>query len=234
MENSNSKTVSNTEFDSITGLPFSNAELISDDIMERVASAVVTDTRFLQLLLTGIMSRGHIHLEDVPGTGKTVAAQVLAQSLGVSFNRIQFTPDLLPADITGSHIYNEVKKEFSFQKGPVFSNIVLADEINRAPPKTQAALLEAMGEGQVSIDGTSYELPKPFFLCFLRGRVVNPVFRCFTGSVCSVVRCWRCCSVWGESVPPRFYRVCYHCNFSTVDFYNPVSRRNSMVNEHQR
>ncbi len=164
MENSNSKTVSNTEFDSITGLPFSNAELISDDIMERVASAVVTDTRFLQLLLTGIMSRGHIHLEDVPGTGKTVAAQVLAQSLGVSFNRIQFTPDLLPADITGSHIYNEVKKEFSFQKGPVFSNIVLADEINRAPPKTQAALLEAMGEGQVSIDGTSYELPKPFFV----------------------------------------------------------------------
>ncbi|UWG47801.1 AAA+ ATPase of MoxR-like family, a component of a putative secretion system [Halanaeroarchaeum sp. HSR-CO] len=114
--------------------------------------------------MTGVISRGHVHLEDVPGTGKIVAAQMLAEALGVSFSRIQFTPDLLPADVTGSHVYNEKTQEFEFSKGPLFANIVLADEINRAPPKTQAALLESMGEGQVSVDGETYQLPTPFFL----------------------------------------------------------------------
>lgn len=145
-------------------LSFDEAATVSHGVVDQVESAVIADRDFLELLLTSVVSRGHIHLEDVPGTGKTVTAQILAQSLGVTFNRIQFTPDLLPADITGSHIYDEVEKEFDFQPGPVFANIVLADEINRAPPKTQAALLEAMGEGQVSIEGTSYALPEPFFV----------------------------------------------------------------------
>lgn len=134
------------------------------EIIEQIEKAVIADREFLEILLTTVLSRGHIHLEDVPGTGKTVTAQVLAQALGISFNRIQFTPDLLPADITGSHVYNEQDQTFSFQEGPVFANVVLADEINRAPPKTQAALLEAMGEEQVTIDGDSYELPAPFFV----------------------------------------------------------------------
>lgn len=133
-------------------------------VTNRIQEAVIADTDFIELLLTTVLARGHLHLEDVPGTGKTVAAQILAQALGVSFNRIQFTPDLLPADITGSHVYNEETREFTFQEGPVFANVVLADEINRAPPKTQAALLEAMGEKQVSIDGDSYDLPQPFFV----------------------------------------------------------------------
>lgn len=136
----------------------------AEEIIAQVGSAVVADVDFFELLLTGVIARGHVHLEDVPGTGKTLAAQVLAEALGMSFSRIQFTPDLLPADITGSHIYDEVEAEFDFQRGPVFANVVLADEINRAPPKTQAALLEAMGEKQVSVDGTSYALPKPFFV----------------------------------------------------------------------
>lgn len=151
-------------FTTVQPLDSQQAETAVTDIIEQIRSAVIADPEFIELLLTSVLGRGHVHLEDVPGTGKTVAAQILAQSLGVSFNRIQFTPDLLPADITGSHVYNEVDKEFEFQHGPVFANIVLADEINRAPPKTQAALLEAMGEGQVSVDGTSYELPEPFFV----------------------------------------------------------------------
>ena len=150
--------------DDITPLPVDDAEKLTGRITDQIRTAVIADSDFLELLLTSVLSRGHVHLEDVPGTGKTVAAQVLAQALGVEFNRVQFTPDLLPADITGSHVYNENKKEFTFQEGPIFANVVLADEINRAPPKTQAALLEAMGEGQVSIEGTTYELPKPFFV----------------------------------------------------------------------
>lgn len=153
-----------TGINDITPMPVTDAEKLTDKIIKQIRSAVITDSDFLELLLTSVLSRGHVHLEDVPGTGKTVAAQVLAQALGVEFNRVQFTPDLLPADITGSHVYNENTQEFTFQQGPIFANVVLADEINRAPPKTQAALLEAMGEGQVSIEGTSYQLPKPFFV----------------------------------------------------------------------
>ncbi|WP_432765062.1 AAA family ATPase [Halobaculum litoreum] len=113
-------------------------------------------------MLTGVVGGGHVLLEDVPGTGKTLAARSLAGALDLSFTRIQFTPDLLPADITGSNVFDERSGEFTFAEGPVFANVVLADEINRAPPKTQAALLEAMGEGQVSVDGETYPLPDPF------------------------------------------------------------------------
>ena len=125
---------------------------------------MVADDEFLRTVLTGVAAKGHILLEDVPGTGKTLAARSFARSMGLSFNRIQFTPDLLPSDITGSHIYNERSNEFEFRQGPVFANIVLADEINRAPPKTQAALLEAMGEKQVTADNETRDLPEPFFV----------------------------------------------------------------------
>jgi MoxR-like ATPase len=133
-------------------------------VMDRVSEAVITDREFLETVSTGLLARGHVLLEDVPGTGKTLTAVALADALGLEFTRIQFTPDLLPSDITGSQIYDEQHGEFQFQRGPVFANIVLADEINRAPPKTQSALLEAMDEGQVTVGGTTYDLPEPFFV----------------------------------------------------------------------
>jgi len=135
-----------------------------DHVLDSVSSAVITDRDFLETILSGILAQGHVLIEDVPGTGKTLTARSIASALDLSFNRIQFTPDLLPSDITGSHIYNEQTGEFEFTPGPVFANIVLADEINRAPPKTQAALLEAMGEKQVSIDNETHNLPEPFFV----------------------------------------------------------------------
>ncbi|WP_136716354.1 AAA family ATPase [Halorientalis salina] len=135
-----------------------------ESVLDEVGSAVVADRDFLETVLLGIVGRGHVLLEDVPGTGKTLTARSVASALGLSFSRIQFTPDLLPADVTGTNIYNERDGTFEFSKGPIFANVVLADEINRAPPKTQSALLEAMGEGQVTVDGDTYELPQPFFV----------------------------------------------------------------------
>lgn len=140
------------------------AGTIANRVLDAIGEAVIADRAFLETTMTGILGRGHVLLEDVPGTGKTLTARSFATALGLSFQRIQFTPDLLPADITGSNIYREQTGEFEFSEGPIFSNIVLADEINRAPPKTQAALLEAMGEKQVTVDGTTHELPKPFFV----------------------------------------------------------------------
>ncbi|WP_132059990.1 AAA family ATPase [Halorussus amylolyticus] len=133
-------------------------------VLDAVGGAVIADREFLETVLTGVLARGHVLLEDVPGTGKTLTARSFADALGLSFSRIQFTPDLLPADITGSNVYNEGTGDFEFSPGPVFANVVLADEINRAPPKTQAALLEAMGEGQVTVDGRTHALPDPFFV----------------------------------------------------------------------
>ena len=134
------------------------------DVIDAVSEAVVTDRAFLETVLSGALARGHVLLEDVPGTGKTLTARSLANALGLGFTRVQFTPDLLPSDITGSHVYDARTESFEFNPGPVFANIVLADEINRAPPKTQAALLEAMEEGQVSVDGETHQLPEPFFV----------------------------------------------------------------------
>jgi MoxR-like ATPase len=132
------------------------------DVFERIEQAAVVDRDVLESILSAVLARGHVLLEDVPGTGKTVTARVLAEALGLEFTRIQFTPDMLPSDVSGSTVYDEHAAEFTFVEGPVFSNIVLADEINRAPPKTQAALLEAMEERQVSADGETYDLPRPF------------------------------------------------------------------------
>ncbi len=133
-------------------------------VLDAIGEAVICDREFLETILVGVVGRGHVLLEDVPGTGKTLTARSVANALGLSFSRIQFTPDLLPADVTGTHVFNEGTREFEFNEGPIFANIVLADEINRAPPKSQAALLEAMEEGQVTVDGETRELPRPFFV----------------------------------------------------------------------
>jgi len=135
-----------------------------DAVLSEVERAVVTDREFLETVLVGFLADGHVLLEDVPGTGKTLTARSVATALGLEFSRVQFTPDLLPADVLGTHVFNEKSREFEFQPGPVFANVLLADEINRAPPKTQAALLEAMEEGQATIDGETMELPEPFFV----------------------------------------------------------------------
>ncbi|NTW03613.1 MAG: MoxR family ATPase, partial [Oscillochloris sp.] len=118
----------------------------------------------VELLLVAMLCRGHVLLEDVPGTGKTVLAKSIARSIGSSFKRIQFTPDLLPSDVTGISIFNQQSREFEFRHGPIFAQIVLADEINRATPKTQSAMLEAMEERQITVDGTTYALPSPFIV----------------------------------------------------------------------
>ncbi len=118
----------------------------------------------IELSITTLLARGHLLIEDVPGVGKTTLAHGLARSIDASFQRIQFTSDLMPSDVIGVNIYNEVTKGFEFKHGPIFANVVLADEINRATPKTQSALLEAMNEGQVSVDNVTYPLPKPFVL----------------------------------------------------------------------
>ncbi|APX97239.1 AAA family ATPase [Natronorubrum daqingense] len=133
-------------------------------VFETIEDAIICDRSVLETILVGVLGRGHVLLEDVPGTGKTLTAQSLATALGLSFSRIQFTPDLLPSDVTGTHVYDEREQTFEFREGPIFANIVLADEINRAPPKTQSALLEAMEEGQVTVDGETRQLPSPFFV----------------------------------------------------------------------
>ena len=135
-----------------------------DRILDEVGSAVIADRAFLEDVLLGFVARGHVLMEDVPGTGKTLTARTVADAVGLSFSRVQFTPDLLPADITGTHVFNERERTFEFNEGPLFANVVLADEINRAPPKTQSALLEAMEEEQVTVDGDTYDLPTPFFV----------------------------------------------------------------------
>jgi MoxR-like ATPase len=135
-----------------------------DAIIDTVSESVVVERDTLETLLAGFLARGHVLLEDVPGTGKTLTARTLAGALGLSFSRIQFTPDLLPADVTGTYVYDEGTGSFEFRAGPIFGNIVLADELNRASPKTQAALLEAMAEGQVTVEGRTHDLPDPFFV----------------------------------------------------------------------
>lgn len=133
-------------------------------LRENIEQVVLGKHDIVQLLVTAILAGEHVLLEDVPGVGKTLAAKALALSIHGKFSRLQFTPDLLPSDITGSMIYRSDTKDFEFSPGPIFANVILADEINRAPPRTQSALLEAMSEGQVSIDGTTHELPKPFIV----------------------------------------------------------------------
>lgn len=135
-----------------------------EKIRENIGKVMIGKREVIDYMLTAIIAKGHILLEDVPGTGKTMLAKSLAKSIDGTFARVQFTPDLLPSDITGVNYYRQSVGEFVFQKGPVFSNILLADEINRATPRTQAGLLEAMEEHQVSVDGTTYHLEEPFLV----------------------------------------------------------------------
>lgn len=138
-------------------------EIISK-LIENIEKVIVGKREVVELCLVALISRGHILIEDVPGLGKTMLARAIAMSINADFKRLQFTPDILPSDITGISIYNQKTMEFEPRLGPIFSNIILADEINRTTPRTQSGLLECMQEGRVTIDGISYPVPDPFFV----------------------------------------------------------------------
>ena len=135
-----------------------------EELRNNIGQAVLGKPEVVKLVVTALLAGEHVLLEDVPGVGKTLIAKAVAKSISGKFTRLQFTPDLLPSDITGSSVYNSSTGEFKFHHGPVFANVVLADEVNRAPPRTQSALLEAMGEGQVSVDGETHLLPNPLLV----------------------------------------------------------------------
>jgi MoxR-like ATPase len=137
---------------------------VADRLSANVEKVIVGKPAEVQLTVIGLLCQGHLLIEDVPGVGKTMLAKALARSIGTSFNRIQFTPDMLPSDVTGVSIFNQQTRQFEFRPGPIMAQIVLADEINRATPKTQAALLEAMEEKQVTVDGVTHILPSPFMV----------------------------------------------------------------------
>ncbi|MFB6106962.1 MAG: AAA family ATPase [Halobacteriaceae archaeon] len=143
-------------------LPVEDAHRLATDLIENVETVIVGKHDVIEHIVTTVLGRGHLLLEDVPGVGKTVLARAVARSVDGSFKRVQFTPDLLPSDVTGVNVFNQKSHEFEFQPGPVFANVLLGDEINRAPPKTQSALLEAMEEHQVTVDGVTRHVPDPF------------------------------------------------------------------------
>ncbi len=145
-------------------VPLSQVQETSARILDEVERAVIGKRDALGLVLMGLLADGHVLLEDYPGLAKTLAARSFAQVTSIGFSRIQFTPDLMPADVTGSSIWNQRDGDFEFRPGPIFTNLLLADEINRAPPKTQAALLESMQERQVTIEGTTHPLARPFLV----------------------------------------------------------------------
>jgi MoxR-like ATPase len=155
----------------VTELDIAGVSGLAGRVLDQVERAVVGKRTALSLILSSVLSRGHVLLEDFPGLGKTLAARSFAQTLGIEFRRAQFTPDLLPGDLTGSFIYDQRTSDFVFRRGPLFTGVLLADEINRTPPKTQAALLEAMQEGQITVEGETFVLDRPFHVL----ATANPV-----------------------------------------------------------
>src|SRR3954465_14736150 len=155
----------------MTEMNLTRVSELSGAVLAEVDRAVVGKRESLRLVLSGILAGGHVLMEDFPGLGKTLAARRFAQTLGLDFKRAQFTPDLLPGDITGSFIYDQRTGDFEFRAGPLFTGLLLADEINRTPPKTQAALLAAMQEKQVTVEGRTFQLPRPFHVL----ATANPV-----------------------------------------------------------
>jgi len=141
-----------------------NVKKLGAQLLDNLERVIIGKRSALELMVIGLLCEGHILIEDVPGVGKTVMARTLAKSLGCVFSRLQFTPDMLPSDVTGVSIFNQQTRGFEFRPGPIFGQVVLADEINRATPKTQAALLEAMDERQVTVDGATHPLPRPFMV----------------------------------------------------------------------
>jgi MoxR-like ATPase len=140
------------------------AQNVAERIAQSVSQVIIGKRNEVRLTVLGLLSRGHILIEDIPGVGKTMMAKALARTIGCTFSRIQFTPDMLPSDVTGVSLFNQKTREFEFRSGPIMAQIVLADEINRATPKTQAALLEAMEEQQVTVDGVTHLMPEPFLI----------------------------------------------------------------------
>ncbi len=140
------------------------AQQVAERIAQNVSQVIIGKRNEVRLTVLGLLSLGHILIEDIPGVGKTMLAKTLARTIGCTFSRIQFTPDMLPSDVTGVSVFNQKTREFEFKSGPIMAQIVLADEINRATPKTQAALLEAMEERQVTVDGITYALDEPFMI----------------------------------------------------------------------
>lgn len=149
---------------------------VTDQIVEQIEQVVIGKNQQVKLALACLLAKGHLLIEDLPGMGKTTLAHMLASTLGLSYQRVQFTSDLLPADIIGVSIFNQHQQSFTFHQGPLFNQVVLADEINRASPKTQSALLEAMEEHRVSVDGLTHKLPTPFFVIATQ----NPMFHAGT------------------------------------------------------
>lgn len=147
-----------------TSVALGNVEPFARAVQSNVGRVIVGKDAIIEKLLVALLCGGHVLLEDVPGVGKTMLARAMAQSLGLRFRRLQCTPDLLPNDVTGVSVYRQNQGEFEFQPGPVFANILLADELNRATPRTQSSLLEAMGESQVTVDGVTHSLPQPFLV----------------------------------------------------------------------
>lgn len=199
-----------------TALPASMTTAHCEAVLDEIERVVVGKRSALTLILTAVLARGHVLIEDLPGLGKTLIARSFAAALGLRFTRVQFTPDLLPADLLGSTIYDMQSGHFAFRAGPIFTNLLLADEINRTPPKTQAALLEAMAEGQVSIDGETHKLPMPFIVL----ATDNPIeyegtyplpeagwidsrcgWNCATSPSATRPRC--CAAVWNVARPSR-------------------------------
>lgn len=148
----------------IGGKKLKEIKIISDALIDNIEKVIVGKREAVELAVIALLCQGHLLIDDVPGVGKTMLARSIANSIGCSFNRIQFTPDMLPGDVTGVSIFNQVTRKFEFRAGPILSEIVLVDEINRATPKTQSALLEAMQEGQVTVDGLTHKLPGLFMV----------------------------------------------------------------------